>query len=99
MRVLVLCSAVLLASCASKPAPEPVAEPPAAAAYEIEPLGGDGKQICGWGDTGRWECHKGDPNKKKKAKFTTKFKKGPRKEKESKLPRGDVPFDTTPVEN
>ena len=37
--------------------------------------------------------------KKKKSKFSTKFKKSQLKEKESKLPRGEnKPFDAAPIE-
>src|SRR5688572_8675779 len=67
----------------------------------LEPLG-DGKPVCGWSDTGRWECSKGRAalDKKGKSKVTTKFKKAqPPKEQESKLPRGDTPFDASPVED
>ena len=65
----------------------------------IEPID-ESKSVCGYSDTGRWECDGSrGPAKKPKSKFSTEFKKGPPKEQDNKLPRGDKPFDATPIED
>lgn len=87
--------------CASSSSRETAQEKPASPLDEIEPLG-DGKKVCGWSDSGRWECSTATrtPAQKPKSKFSTKFKKtAPSAEKEeSKLPRGDTPVQLEPID-
>ncbi len=96
-------SLLLITACASGSGPRvETSDPQQERTDSIEPID-ESKPVCGWSDTGRWECAKAARSpldkKKPKSKFSTEFKKGPPKEKESKLPRGDKPFDADPIDD
>ena len=93
---------VLIAGCASGNGPREDAKAAQAADLGddgLDPIG-DAKQVCGWSDTGRWECT-GAKKKRANSKFSTKFKSGapPPPPSENKLPRGDKPVVLDPIED